>query len=308
LEAISSRDQKYARTYSLLTVVATAVWWIVMFTVPEWRRPFLGGFEKGFLPLFVSDCFIFVILPLHITQLLKRDQKQAIWQLVVHAVCVCCSFLISVAITLSDPKAYWGLIAMFFSSGTAMALSIRLARVNILWGPFQFKASSDDDPKRLARRTILQSILMSCVFVIVIPKLIIFVEKWAKLDQHHWSTGSVFAMTLLTMTLIWSYKTGETMAANGNGTPLPSQGAKRLVTIGVYRYIRNPMAVLGVSQGIAAGLIGGSPLVISYAIMGGIWWEILVRPLEEEHLEKTFGEEYLAYKAKVPCWWIRLRS
>jgi hypothetical protein len=44
-------------------------------------------------------------------------------------------------------------------------------------------------------------------------------------------------------------------------------------------------------QGVAVGLMIGSSLVMVYSILGGIWWEVLVRWREEQHLEESFGEE-----------------
>jgi protein-S-isoprenylcysteine O-methyltransferase Ste14 len=58
-------------------------------------------------------------------------------------------------------------------------------------------------------------------------------------------------------------------------------------------------------QGVAVGLMIGSSLVMVYSILGGIWWEVLVRWREEQHLEESFGEEYIAYINRVPCWWFR---
>jgi protein-S-isoprenylcysteine O-methyltransferase Ste14 len=86
---------------------------------------------------------------------------------------------------------------------------------------------------------------------------------------------------------------GMAMARHGQGTPLPSMGAKRLVVIGPYRHVRNPMATLSVLQGVCLGMLMQSGLVIVYSLLGGIAWEILVRPVEEAHLRAKFGQEFL---------------
>ena len=78
--------------------------------------------------------------------------------------------------------------------------------------------------------------------------------------------------------------------------------AHRLVIAGPYRRVRNPMAVAGVAQGVAVGLLGTSWLVIVYALAGGVLWHLLVRPLEEQDLASRFGADYQRYRSTVRCW------
>lgn len=96
--------------------------------------------------------------------------------------------------------------------------------------------------------------------------------------------------------------TGAIMAYFGRGTPLPLDYPNRLVLVGPYRYVRNPMAIAGLTQGIFVGLYFGSYLTILYVIAGGIIWNVFARPPEEHHLELEFGQPYRDYKAAVPCW------
>jgi protein-S-isoprenylcysteine O-methyltransferase Ste14 len=82
-----------------------------------------------------------------------------------------------------------------------------------------------------------------------------------------------------------------------NDRPVPS-----LTTAGPFGYSRNP-AYLGLAM-IYAGI----------AVLRNSLWAILFLPLvvyviprevierEERYLERTFGEEYLAYKARVRRW------
>src|SRR5207249_925346 len=73
---------------------------------------------------------------------------------------------------------------------------------------------------------------------------------------------------------------GVVMAVRGRGTPLPADCPPELVVAEPYRYVRNPMAVGGPSQGVAVGLLLGSPAVLLYAVAGGPLWNWLVRPWE----------------------------
>ena len=95
---------------------------------------------------------------------------------------------------------------------------------------------------------------------------------------------------------------GAVMAVRGRGTPLPADCPRELVVAGPYRFVRNPMAVAGLAQGVAVGIFLGSPVVVAYALAGGPAWHLLVRPWEEADLERRFGEPYRRYRAAVRCW------
>src|SRR5207253_638214 len=80
---------------------------------------------------------------------------------------------------------------------------------------------------------------------------------------------------------------GVIMARHGEGTPLPLDGPRRLVLAGPYGYVRNPMAIAGLGQGLCVGVGTGSWLVVAYALLGSAIWNWIVRPSEEEDLEHT---------------------
>lgn len=104
---------------------------------------------------------------------------------------------------------------------------------------------------------------------------------------------------------VWS---GWTMAVRGKGTPLPLDAARQLVVSGPYAWVRNPMAVTGLSQGLGVGLLIGSWGVVAYVIAGGLLWHFGVRPAEEADLEKRFGAAYRSYRSRVGLWLPRGRA
>src|SRR5262245_52692621 len=114
---------------------------------------------------------------------------------------------------------------------------------------------------------------------------------------------SVAMFVLLSLLGIWG---GITMALNGDGTPLPVDGTQRLVARGPYAYLRNPMAVAGLGQGLMVGLHAGSWLTILYVFVGGLIWNYIARPMEEADMAKKFGASYERYTAEVKCWRPRL--
>ena len=92
----------------------------------------------------------------------------------------------------------------------------------------------------------------------------------------------------------------------GQGTLAPWDPTQRLVAIGPYRHMRNPMI-----SGVAGMLSGEALLYGSWAL--ALWAAVFVAVnhawfalVEEPGLERRFGESYRAYKANVPRWIPRL--
>lgn len=96
----------------------------------------------------------------------------------------------------------------------------------------------------------------------------------------------------------------------GRGSPAPFAPPKRLVVVGFYRYVRNPIYV-----GAAAGWIGlwivfghvslKSVATAAVALLGVHLFVILY---EEPTLRRKFGGEYEAYCQNVSRWWPRLKG
>lgn len=93
----------------------------------------------------------------------------------------------------------------------------------------------------------------------------------------------------------------------GRGTLAPWSPTKKLVVIGPYRHVRNPMI-----SGVLMTLLGESIVVGSIGIF--IWFllffisnHIYFVYSEEPGLARRFGPEYQVYKKNVPRWIPRLQ-
>jgi len=87
----------------------------------------------------------------------------------------------------------------------------------------------------------------------------------------------------------------------GRGTPAPVIPPKRLVVVGFYRYVRNPMYV-----GFAAGWIGlwvvfghADPVAIAAAAAVALGVHLFVVLYEEPTLREKFGADYIDYCRNV---------
>lgn len=153
-------------------------------------------------------------------------------------------------------------------------------------------------------RTLLQAALFWAFFFWIVPGALFRLE--ARLGITAWRFGATWSritgIGLFAIGGALGLGSAIALALQGAGTPLPLDCPRKLVVRGPYRFVRNPMAVAAVVQGVAVGLLLGSPLVIAYAVLGGPVWHFVVRPWEEDDLEQRFGDHYRHYRGRVRCW------
>lgn len=96
----------------------------------------------------------------------------------------------------------------------------------------------------------------------------------------------------------------------GRGTPMPAIPPKRLVVVGFYRYVRNPMYV-----GFAAGWLGlwivfghASAAAIATVTAVALGVHLFVVFYEEPTLRRKFGVDYQIFCRNVSRWWPRLHG
>lgn len=295
------------RAYFALQAVAGALWWVLVPTVPAVATATLGRLD----PLLVGalDIPLFVAA----SALVAFGIRRAAWIAAPWTLLVTAGMVLYATVT---GEAGWGAVAMIAASaGSVLAgmlvLWDRVPMGTFLVGPFAFRPARRVEGSTPLVATLVQMMAFWTLFLVVLPLPMIWLERrWqvaaelpddARLATVIAGTFLLFAASLLGVT------SAVTMARQGRGTPLPSAMANELVVAGPYRWVRNPMAVAGIAQGVAVGLLGASWLVILYSLAGGVLWHLLVRPEEERDLAARFGEQYARYSARVRCWVPRLR-
>lgn len=291
----------HGRMYFALQALAGAAWWLGTATIPAVQTATLGGIDP--LLIAIVDIPLFVIG----SALAALNFRWAVWIAAGWSVLVALGMVIYATAT---TEAGLGAVLMILAAlGSVLAgvlvLYGRIPSEKLLVGPFAFKSSHTRVRSRLLVHTTVQIIIFWGVFLIIIPVIInAFEDRW-ELAYKFPILLVVTGFALLAFSSVIGVWSARAIANFGSGTPLPSQMAHHLVSRGPYAFVRNPMAIAGIIQGVAMGLLIGSWLIIVYALIGSLLWNWLIRPHEEADLCERFGDEYRAYADRVGCWWPR---
>ncbi|HXN98643.1 MAG TPA: isoprenylcysteine carboxylmethyltransferase family protein [Candidatus Acidoferrales bacterium] len=95
----------------------------------------------------------------------------------------------------------------------------------------------------------------------------------------------------------------------GHGTPMPLAPPQKLVVVGFYRYVRNPMYVGSVTGWIGLWVILGRASRTAFTVLAMALAAValFVYFYEEPTLRKKFGADYQEYCKNVPRWLPRFR-
>ena len=105
--------------------------------------------------------------------------------------------------------------------------------------------------------------------------------------------------------LVWGFLqyrfVGNYRCAAGGGGPGLERPPERIVDVGPYRYVRNPMYLGHLIFMLGLAITFQSGLALAILVVNAIWFDQRVRS-DEAKLEARFGADYLAYKARVQRW------
>src|SRR5688572_8886639 len=155
-------------------------------------------------------------------------------------------------------------------------------------------------------RHLLAILVLPVVMAILVPSWLL--TRYAPVDSR-WSEGSALswpmrglgAILLRARFLLFVWCV-SLFARVGRGTLATWDPTQRLVAVGPYRHIRNPMIT-----GVATVLAGWAVFTGSWVL--ALWLVVFVAfnslyfvLVEEPGLEHRFGAPYREYKAHVPRW------
>jgi protein-S-isoprenylcysteine O-methyltransferase Ste14 len=146
-------------------------------------------------------------------------------------------------------------------------------------------------------KTLIEIAFLWFVFIIAIPIGISILEVELAIQRFPgFPLTAAIALGVFALLGLWA---ALTLAIEGRGTPLPMDETRRLVVTGPYAYVRNPLVISAVGQGVAIGVGFGSVPVLIYVAVTAAWWQFVARKREEAHLRELFGKRWTDYASEV---------
>lgn len=291
--------RRTAAIYYLIQGFAVLAWWAMLAAVPESRGWFRleADSHTSLLAFWLPDLVLIAIGSLAASYFIYSKsmfETAAMW-LVTGSVSYASFYTFSFAsitdygwlgVALMLPAMLWsGVFATVLTFDRAMFRQAKAASVNT----YLFK-------------TLAQIVIVWGLILFVFPYLITVLEDKIGISRFQFPLQRPLAVLLFVTISSLGVWAAIVMSRVGKGTPLPLDHASELVVVGPYRYVRNPMALSGIGQGLAVALFLGSPLVAAYALMGSAIWQYVFRPPEEDDMAERFGEPYEEYRRAVRCW------
>jgi protein-S-isoprenylcysteine O-methyltransferase Ste14 len=290
---------RYAAVYFALQGLGVIGWWAVLFLFPASRHYFMleSNSEFSLLAFWLADLSFLGLGSLAAAWLcFKRHEYSQIAAWFVTGA-VSYAAIYTFAFAMITDYGWLGVTLMF----PAMIWSGVFA-VGMSFDKTMFRKAAETSTNWILVKTFTQILVVWSLILIVFPYLITVLEDKLSIPRLQFSFQRPLAAIMFIVISSIGVTSAYFMSRIGKGTPLPLDHAKNLVILGPYAWVRNPMAVSGVGQGLAVALFLGSPLVALYALMGSLIWQLIFRPLEEENLAERFGKPYEEYKGAVKCW------
>lgn len=286
--------------------MACAAWWIALSVDARVVALFepVGSAEGRLLAFWLPDVAFAVVGSALASWTILSGRRVGIALAWMVAGAMAYATLYCVAWAMAADSGWWMVAAMvpaaFFSLVAAADVSAELLPV--------FHRPPRRSTAANVLRTAIHTAIFWTVFLAVLPWAITTLEAKLGIASFTFAGQLAVAVGLFVAYSAVGLASGYTMATLGDGTPLPLDAPHALVIAGPYRFVRNPMVLAGLGQGLAVGLGLGSWGVVAYVVVGGMLWNELVRPAEEADLTVTFGEAFEDYRRRVPCWWPRRPS
>jgi protein-S-isoprenylcysteine O-methyltransferase Ste14 len=146
--------------------------------------------------------------------------------------------------------------------------------------------------------------------LVIIPGIMLWLTRETRFGAQLARVNQVLfwaGLVLITTGLALAVWTVRLFLTHGQGTPAPWEPPQKLVVLGPYRHVRNPMI-----SGALFMLMGEVLLFQSVPLL--VWWLIFLLgnliylpKVEERNLLERYGEKYAQYMAQVPRWLPRLQ-
>jgi protein-S-isoprenylcysteine O-methyltransferase Ste14 len=174
--------------------------------------------------------------------------------------------------------------------------------------PAQLLARWTIRDERLPGRAVLQMMGFTGVIGFWIPAMAIQASggRWVNpLTRPAWQASLI--VQALAIAALAGLTAVQEFVTRGGGTAVPFDPPRRLVTSGIYAYVRNPMQIAGVLFLVLLGLVLENLWVSAAGVMAHMYSIGLAGWDEEADLRRRFGDAWTTYRRAVPRWLPRLR-
>jgi protein-S-isoprenylcysteine O-methyltransferase Ste14 len=174
--------------------------------------------------------------------------------------------------------------------------------------PAQLLARWTSRQQALRLRVALQALAFAGLLFFVLPAVAIDGSRtsWTNpLERPLWQVSLL--VQLLAIPCVLGVSAVQEFAMRGLGTPVPFDAPCRLVTTGVYAYVRNPMQLSALLLLVLIGLALQNLWVAAAGVMAHVYSVGLAGWDEDDDLQRRFGDRWAAYKRVVPRWIPRWR-
>lgn len=148
-------------------------------------------------------------------------------------------------------------------------------------------------------------------FLVILPAIFIFIGFFinnylhVNLDRNIELAISVVSLVMGLAVMLWTtffqWRIGE-------GVPTPNAPTQHLIVSGPYKICRNPIELGAIFYYLGIGtMIDGILTGVICFLLGLVIGSAYHKIIEEQELEKRFGDEYREYKKKTPFLFPRLK-
>ena len=211
-------------------------------------------------------------------------------------------FLLAIIAVFSIDLIFMPQLTKLFSLGSNWFVG-EFCVLTVCFIPGWFIASFTSQDIFVKFRALAQAIITAFIIFIFLPAALLEQTGRSIFEIMNWSQFKiVLFLNLIGIPIILGLAGNQEFAERGNGTPIPLDPPKTLVTSGPYAYLGNPMQLSVVVYLIISAIFYESVAVLSAAVMAVIYCLGIVKSHHSIDLVPRFGNGWLEYRSKVPYW------
>ncbi len=192
--------------------------------------------------------------------------------------------------------------------GHGLFVLVEVVSVIVCVIPGQYFARWTREGKNLAARNAMHVVFHAGLILGVWPLLVteLFGGDWRAMGERSSAVNKIY-LQLLLVPAVFLMTAMQEFYVRGEGTPMPDDPPRKLVTSGIYGYVANPMQIGKFGMLAGWGLFWRSPWIIGVGCAGLVYSLTVARWREDRDMSARYGEAWRKYRAEVRKWVPRWR-